>query len=209
MGFTRNRRLFYVLSCLVATLLLLAAACGDDDDSDDIDDVAATATDSESSETDTDDEEDEEETDATPEDDEEEDETDDAGDGGGVSDVGACDLLTEDEVSEAIGVDAVATVFADTEAFRSCQYASTTGGVNVTVTTGSAAEALVDAPGTEDWEEVDGLGESARWSGEPLNAISVFENGALMDVAIYGTLEIDHREAAEELAETALSRLQP
>jgi hypothetical protein len=120
----------------------------------------------------------------------------------------AC-LLTNDEVSGAIGSAVEGTALVNNDLFLSCQYsADLSAGVNLTVTFGSSASEASDyLDPVRDDEPVLGLGDEAFWTTQPGNALNVRDGTRVFGLEFFGLAKDTSQDKAIELMEKAIERL--
>lgn len=187
-----SRRLILTLATIV--LLTLILSCGGDDDADSVDDSGGEPT-AEAT------------TDSTSDD-----SGDDDGDGGssGGDDLDVCSLITEGEASEALGEKITSTEPTTFPPLYSCTYDSENGVITLTVVTGTREEVeAIYEVGTEGYEQVDGVGEKAHWSGSPADTLEVLEGDYNVSISVFslGEEELDYKQLSIDLAGSALDRL--
>lgn len=183
-----------ILILVLGSLLLIGvvACTGDDDDSSGDDDSGATpAASADSGDGDSGDD-------------------DDSGDDASGEDLDVCALITNEEASEALGEEVTPAEPENFPPLYSCSYDSENGVITITVATGTREEVEeIYSIGTEGYEEVDGVGEQAHWSGSPTDTLEVLQDNYDVSVSVFslGPEELDYKQLSIGLAEDVLGRL--
>lgn len=134
--------------------------------------------------------------------------TPDEGGGGGGTEINACALLTNDEISEEVGTEATDGVPIDADPLHNCLWQGDGFTVNLDVITtdpDTAAE-YYEGTGGETELQVDGIGEKARWTTD--SEIVVLEGSVTL---VISSLSVHYTDASLEptkrLAAKAVARL--
>jgi len=188
-----NRGMLTLLISLLASLLLLSA-CGGGDDDDEGDGGVVTVTAGSGD--------DEPDTSATPV------ATPDGDDDSGDARFDSCELLTADEVSEALGAPVGEGELTDIDPFFDCSWESEefdSVSVSVYLASRPEVEAFFDA--TEDAEPVEGLGDRAQYSGFGFLEVLKGESNITISLINFDIEDDEKLEILKGLAAKVLERL--